>query len=231
MSSADRRGSTGRRLAALGALSSAGLAFAGTDAEAGVVVTTVNGTAGVNIGFAAGDLPSFAPSALPGGNSNIYIGRGSVGHSRSLFVSGLPAKSGFVIGDFERFGLNFVSTVQKGATNGHHGGSVGFLSGGFITVANSSHSFLGPFAPSYFLFAFLDAGQPLFGWIYGSLPDSSYDNMTFNLIAYAYDDTGAILPAGAVPEPGTAVQGLLAGALIGGAAGVRRWKKAKAQVA
>ena len=231
MSSADRRGITGRRLAALGALSSAGLALAGTDAEAGVVVTTVNGTAGVNIGFATNDVQSFALSALPGGNSNIYIGRGGTnGLSHGLFVSGLPAKSGFVIGDFQRFGFPFVSTVPKGATlfQAHH-----LLSGGFITVANSSHSngFLGPFAPAYFLFAFFDAGQPLFGWIYGSLPDSTFNNMTFNLISYAYDDSGGVLPAGAVPEPGTAELGLLAGALIGGAAGVRRWKKAKAEAA
>ena len=42
---------------------------------------------------------------------------------------------------------------------------------------------------------------------------------------WAYDDTGAVLPAGVVPEPASTGMGL--GALALGAAGLRRWRKTR----
>ena len=229
----DHRRESGRRLAALGALSSAGLAIAGSEAEAGIVVTTVN----QDIGFAAGDLSSLELTGLPTVNFNVLIARTTYpgGRSRSLVVSGAGVK-GFQLGDFKTTvsNLSFASRFAKGATLNQ---AAIKRSGGYITIATKSGSSASSkFTDKYFLFSFKDASNKvLYGWIEGSLTDNTYDSMTYHLTSYAYDDTGAAIHAGdtgaAVPEPGTASLGLLGAALVGGAAGVRRWKEAKAEAA
>lgn len=82
----------------------------------------------------------------------------------------------------------------------------------------------------YFLFRFNDNGSTLYGW--GQLSefiDTSGPEVT--LVDYAYDTTGAFLPAGTtgapVPEPAETIP-LALSALVLGAAGVRRWRAAKA---
>jgi len=234
MESADRRHDTRRRLAALGALSSAGLALAGAEAEAGIVVTTVNH----DIGFATGDVSSFALSALPGANGNVVIKTATYapGHSHSLLVSGKP-------GNVFRIGASLLSTFllaqrfNKGATLNQANLKT---PAAFISAANNTTGpIVAPFTDKYFLFSFQDVSQGnkvLYGWIEGSLTDNTHDKMTYHLTAYAYDNTGAVIKAGdtgtaAVPEPGAATLGLLGAALVGGAAGVRRWKKARAEAA
>ena len=60
-----------------------------------------------------------------------------------------------------------------------------------------------------------------------------YSNLTYNLISYAYDTTPneqsgmGFTGASGTPEPSTAVLGAMA-ALILGAAGVRKWNRARA---
>lgn len=109
----------------------------------------------------------------------------------------------------------------------------GTLDGGI----RSAVSGLSPFTNEYSLFRFNTAtGQTDYGWIqlsysvtkgFGSDP-----NLGPNLIisGYAFDDSGALLPAGdtgaATPEPSTmALTGL--GALALGAVGLRRWRKSR----
>jgi hypothetical protein len=82
----------------------------------------------------------------------------------------------------------------------------------------------------YFLFRFLDNGNPLYGWAqlsvsfgHGTSPDA------YRLVDYAYDTTGAKIGAGelpSVPEPAETIP-LALSALVLGAAGVRRWRAAK----
>gem|GEM_PF-6080956 len=82
-----------------------------------------------------------------------------------------------------------------------------------------------PFTDEYYLFYFLDSNSDKhYGWMLGTLTSSSY-----HLTSYAYDtaanvtiaagDTGAT-----VPEPSSLALGAM-GALVLGAAGVRKWKK------
>jgi hypothetical protein len=90
------------------------------------------------------------------------------------------------------------------------------------------------FSQKYFAFYFLDASfLPHYGWTYGSLT-GDYSDQMYNLISYAHDTTpGVMITTGQTqqsssnPEPSTAALGAMA-ALIPGAAGVRKWNRARA---
>jgi hypothetical protein len=95
-----------------------------------------------------------------------------------------------------------------------------FQSGGVSTKFNDK----------YFLFRFQDNGKTLHGW--GQLEVTTFAGppaLAVTFVDYAYDTTGALLPAGdtGVPEPSEMLP-LALSALVLGAAGVRRWRAAKA---
>jgi hypothetical protein len=114
------------------------------------------------------------------------------------------------------------------------GGTVGNM--GLLAAVDNTFGPIGPnkYTGRYFAFRFKDStkgGQVDYGWLQATLNDvSSPDNMPLTITEYAYDDSGNELPMGqtisAIPEPtSTALAGL--GALVLGAAGIRRWRKAK----
>ena len=84
----------------------------------------------------------------------------------------------------------------------------------------------------YLLFKFGSLTTPLYGWVEmtqatRSFQDPSAMSVTFG--RWAYDDSGAFIGAGSVvPEPSSAAL-LMGGALILGAAGLRRWRQQKQQ--
>jgi hypothetical protein len=114
--------------------------------------------------------------------------------------------------------------------------NLGFLySGGFSNSGNAAFSG----SSKYLLFRFtnLSTSQVNFGWIEltdattgvtGVEPKSLY---SVTLGQWAYDDSGAEILAGQevapVPEPATATLAM-GGALVAGAAGLRRWRKQRA---
>ncbi|WOO43689.1 PEP-CTERM sorting domain-containing protein [Rubellicoccus peritrichatus] len=76
----------------------------------------------------------------------------------------------------------------------------------------------------YMGFQFNPSGSlVLYGWAEVILTEGG-DSGTFEVVQWAYDDSGANIQT-PVPEPATAALGL--GALALGAAGLRRWRKAK----
>lgn len=100
---------------------------------------------------------------------------------------------------------------------------------------------VGRFTDQYYGIKFKDSttGKTDFGWIEASLTGTLYDNvaapygypaLSLNIIAYAYDASGATIKMGqtSVPEPGAAVALAAFSALTLGAAGVRRLKAMQA---
>ena len=82
----------------------------------------------------------------------------------------------------------------------------------------------------YFLFRFLDNGTTSYGWGQVSVAGDKLTNPDVTLIDYAYDTSGAFLPAGdtgsSAPEPSPAIP-LALSALVLGAPAIRRCRAAK----
>jgi len=85
----------------------------------------------------------------------------------------------------------------------------------------------------YFLFRFVDNGNTLYGWGQVTVAGSSTTGPDVTLIDYAYDTTGAFIPAGQTsgpatptPEPSPTIP-LALSALVLGAPAIRRWRAAK----
>lgn len=85
-------------------------------------------------------------------------------------------------------------------------------------VLNSSANYVG------FRFLNESTGQIDFGWMQFSL-STTVSAQPRLIVAYAYDNTGAGINVGAVPEPSTFA---LLGVMAAGALGVREWRKRKA---
>jgi hypothetical protein len=86
------------------------------------------------------------------------------------------------------------------------------------------------FDHEYLLFKFKDStqvGSPLrYGWIDVSLfnPGTATNTPLVTVWGYAFDNTGAPLPTGTIPEPAPVAM-LALGALTLGATGVRAWRR------
>ncbi len=115
----------------------------------------------------------------------------------SAFVGG-SISSGFVFGN--------VSNILK---NGNIGNAIGFSSG----------------EAGYIGFQFVNEHSvTCYGWAEVVLTEGGMSG-TMTITQWAFEDNGAGIAVGAVPEPSTTAAGL--GALALGAAGLRRWRKQK----
>lgn len=101
----------------------------------------------------------------------------------------------------------------------------------FSTTLFSAHQ-PNSYGESYLAWKFEDttAGNQLrYGWIKVSLDNDDLSVSTgpnVTILGYAYDDTGAIIPMGALPVPEPQPVALLAlGALALGAKGLRNWRR------
>ena len=73
-------------------------------------------------------------------------------------------------------------------------------------------------------------GQVDYGYVHVQSAETDTSGFPFTILDYGYDNTGAAIVTGAVPEP-TTTAALGFGALSLGAAGVRRWRKSRQAVA
>lgn len=105
-------------------------------------------------------------------------------------------------------------------------------------IRGSTSSFFGPgaFSNKFLLFTFtnsLAANQTNYGWVEmtnGNITDGRETNTYVTFGRWAYQNDGSVIGAGetvAVPEPTTAAMAM-AGALVAGAAGLRRYRKQQA---
>jgi hypothetical protein len=94
----------------------------------------------------------------------------------------------------------------------------------------------GHYTDAYFAFTFKDTthGNQLdYGWVELSLIHDGFTNLDVQVVAYAWEPDGAQLATGAAPSdvvPEPASSGTMAlGAMMLGAAGIRRWKARKTE--
>jgi hypothetical protein len=214
-----------------------------------IVETGLNGTViGWNTG--AGQTLTVDKTSLPGGRNGFRINTRATksgGPSASSYVGvvvgwpGLQFRVGPGGGQYPAYLAEFGATVGKGIGFRH---SVNVNLGLLYTsttdgVINTSSSDKGNPAVSgsskYLLFSFDNSGTTNYGWIELTATTTGFTGgksaYSATLGDWAYDNSGAEITAGAVPEPASAALAM-GGALLVGAAGLRRWRKqGAAQVA
>ncbi len=114
-----------------------------------------------------------------------------------------------------------------------------FSTNGILAGNTSKHSHqafsAGHYTNAYFDFVFKDTtngSQVDYGWIELSLLHNGYTNLDVQIVAYAWEPDGQQLGAGVspsdAPEPASGpLGGMALGAMVLGAAGIRRWKTAR----
>jgi hypothetical protein len=218
----------------LSAMSAAGVAVGGTSL-ADVIYHSVN----QNVGNLAGDQSSITLT-LPGINDmRVFYTTGPF--TNSVRMGGVTGATYFNV---HRYVIHTVSNANypffaQPSPKGQKWSSVAGTVGGAGNLGAVSHTFQpgfpAPYTNHYFDFAFKDttAGGALrYGWLQASLTTAPQpgSQVEVNVVAYAYDTTGAELGAGLVPEPASILAGGF-GALVLGALGVRRWRKGKQEAA
>ncbi len=227
-----------RRKIVTSLLASGSALVAGATAEANIIETTVNQELGP--GGPASETQYYKLNLpyknLQAGNNGSYVNMFGSSRGRSKFSFNLSASSGAGVKLYGNPKGTWAVRAAAGkkwstiAASSNVAGHAGIAS--FAKTARGATKTNGPgdFTDQYFAFKFVNGntGQTGYGWMYGSLT-GTYANKTYDLISYAYDDTGAEIPMGAtnpVPEPGSLALCAMA-ALVAGAAGMRRFKYAK----
>ena len=82
----------------------------------------------------------------------------------------------------------------------------------------------------YSAFSFNNNGTTDYGWFSGTFSNTTYSGFAYTVDQVAYDNSGAMIATGQVPEPASAGLMMMGALAIGGAAAVRRWKAGKAVV-
>ena len=220
------------RHALLASLSTAGMALvAGSEAEAGIILTTVNQDVGWINGVQTADFVATLPGYYGLNVIDIHASGGyyrSVNFARNRGSVYFKANGG-------SHGLGAVAVIADDGQKWNQiaGGSapVALIAG---RIQSGTASGLSSFSKKFFAFKFNKGTTSStiynFGWIKASLTNKSYSNLFLHIDSYAYDDSGAQIAMGdtGVPEPSSAIQLFALAAMTLGAAGVRRWKAAKA---
>jgi len=213
-------------------------------ADAGIVYTSLGAQ---TVGFGSGQQLSY-PILFPGiagiefvagvasGSSSThrilahqYGGYVRIARQSDHRSEAVPGSGGLNVAFRTNSGANWVNAARTGQST-------------FGNIIRSVHSGTalttgpGAFSNKYLLFSFknsLSGNQLQYGWVgmsTATVTPVNPLNMSVTLTDWAYDDSGAKITAGAIPEPSSAALAM-SGALVLGAAGLRQWRKRKAATA
>lgn len=207
--------------------------------DAGIIVD--NSLRGTVIGWntAAGQTPRVSIDLLSGGGGFV-IGTLATPIGRGYSSGEVGVNAGWLGPGAGRFRKTVGSSraayfATRGATVAAGTGSrynVHVNFGNSYSLANIGNAaFAG--TSKYLLFSFVDSDIRNYGWIELTATTTGFSagksNYSATLGDWAYDDSGATILAGQVPVPEPATATLaMGGALVAGAAGLRRWRKQRA---
>jgi hypothetical protein len=209
------------RLAAYATLAGVALAApAIPNADASIVwsgpvnINIPSTTAGVYLNVATGVFAT-APAGSPGWDVNPWSS------SALNFFTPTPNPGG---GEMIGTGTNYLNlfnqlgTFQVGPAGTYANAGSTTISAGTPLNLNSSNNYMG--------FRFINetmANQVQYGWLQVTLSTTA-QGQPRAVVSYAYENSGAPITVGAVPEPSTMA---LLGVMAAGALGVRAWRKRK----
>jgi len=181
------------------------------DAEASIIIgDSVGGKVGFDSGYGATYDINFP------GPGTLSFGTASSGGIKQIQVQGAP--------------YALVKTNSSLLAMANSGAKWGTLAGASTAAAFGTHRQGTVYAPAgyshrYLLFKFDTGGSTIrYGWADLSLVNNPTTGPDLTIHRWAYDDSGAEIAAGAVPEPASAAAAT-GMALVMGAAGVRAWRK------
>ena len=178
----------------------------------------------VSVGFGADS--SFTISNLPG-NARVRFAFGRSGasiHTSTRFIQ-VGEAAGYVRLKTHSF---FVIPAAAGMRWDDVAGNVASVAS--AGAAHYSLHFPDSYSSAYFLFRFMDSSHAnalRYGWVNVGLVNdnlSSSQSLRLTIFGWAYDDSGAQITTGAVPEPSSAAV-LALGAMALGSKGLRSWRR------
>lgn len=228
---------TARKLASLSALGAGALVWSPQAAEAGTIQYSgiINQTIGIGQSWQTGDGGSLSLGTGARLGFSLYVCGCSNAIARvlpnaSLFLN-IVALNSVSNSIYPFLKLVNAGVMQSGLYYTNFGPAIASFKSSIAGLYSGGQR---QFQNRFALFSFRPSATVSsydYGWVHLNLSAGANPlTAQLTIVDYAFDKSGARIPAGYVPEPGTFGSSALA-ALVLGAAGLRKWRAARRQAA